>query len=76
VLTTGIAIAAFLTLARAQADWSRLPVAIWIGAVAAVAVGVAGGIRRWPDLPWLAGPSNWRLARTVMALRFRLESLP
>lgn len=63
VLTTSSAAVALLALARAQADWSQLPVAIWIGAVATLALGAAGRIRRLPDLPWVARHSSWRLAK-------------
>lgn len=68
VLTTSMAAVAFLALARAQADWSQLPVAIWIGAVATLALGAAGRIRHLPDLPWVARRSSWRLAKIAMLL--------
>ncbi|WP_135456229.1 hypothetical protein [Mycobacterium sp. DL99] len=66
VLTTSSAAVAVLALARAQADWSQLPVAIWIGAVATLALGAAGRIRRLPDLPWVARRSSWRLAKITI----------
>ncbi|MET4427402.1 hypothetical protein [Mycolicibacterium sp. 624] len=75
VLTTSIAAVAFLALARAQADWSQLPVAIWIGAVATLALGAAGRIRRLPDLPWVARRSSWRLVKTTLTLAISIALL-
>lgn len=75
VLTTGIATIAVLSLARAQADWGQLPVALWFGAVTILAVAVAGEIRRWPDLPWATRRSRWRVAKTSTTLAISVAVL-
>lgn len=68
VFTTSISAVALLAMTRAQADWSQLPVAIWIGAVATLALGAAGRIRCWPDLPWITRRSSSRLVKTTTTL--------
>jgi hypothetical protein len=45
---------AALTMAWVTMNWVTTPIVAWLLAVALLATGVFGMVRRWPALPWFA----------------------
>jgi hypothetical protein len=62
VTSFAVAITSF-AVAPLLINWVIVPTAIWLIAVALLAGGVAGAVRRWPELAWFA--STHPLRRTI-----------
>jgi hypothetical protein len=67
LLTDGARALAAFALASMPIDWTVAPAALWLVAVALIAIGVLGAALRWPGLAWYAGTRPRQRAVGVIA---------